>query len=257
MRGQKRETPRKAPRGSGVKRTNNGLLGRHSSTVFQAIRNYPVDIPGEWYDAGVFPPRDIWTYLCDVFGHWQAYATGGGVTALILVYERLVRPIPKRLFSWIVLVFFLFAATFAAWRDAYLSMKGREADNHRLEIELIDAKKSRPIAEDMRQGFREAFQDTQKPAFTSTAYYNPSSHEITMTLVNSGPTVALSVNEGRWIEVGKLSFTPRLDRAKPDVKFTPFYTTKRGFTVIPGFVPTANFIGGSEDLRGHWAKGFG
>lgn len=170
------------------------------------------------------------------------------MTALILVYERLVRPISKKLFSWIVLVFFVFAATFAVWRDAYLSMKGREADQHRLELELIDVKKSRPLAEEMRQGLSEALQDSQQPDFTFYPTYNPATHEIALILSNVGWRVARSVSENRWVEVGKLSFTPRSDRPKPDVKFSPFYTTKDGLKVLPGFVPTPSFLGGSEDL---------
>src|SRR5579863_3759909 len=85
----------------------------------------------------------FWTYLWDVFGHWQAYASGGGVTALVLVYERLFGQIPRRVFVWIVLIFFVVAATFAAWSDAYLSMKGREADLLNSKIELT--KQTRPI----------------------------------------------------------------------------------------------------------------
>ena len=50
--------------------------------------------------------------------------------------------IPRRAFAWIVLVFFVVAATFAAWSDSYLSMKGRERDLHGKELELLSVRKS-------------------------------------------------------------------------------------------------------------------
>ena len=81
--------------------------------------------------------RIFGTYLLAVFAHWQAYVTGGGVTALLVVYEKMIHPIPRRVFVWIVLVFFVSAATFAAWHDAYASMKGREADLRRTEGMLL------------------------------------------------------------------------------------------------------------------------
>jgi len=83
--------------------------------------------------------QDLALYLCIVFGHWQAYATGGGVTALLLVYERLAKPLTKQVFIWIVIIAFLLEASFSAWHDAYLSMKGREADLHAKEGELRTA----------------------------------------------------------------------------------------------------------------------
>ena len=62
------------------------------------------------------------------------------MTALLMVYERLVHPISQRAFRWIVLFSFLAAASFAAWRDAYLSMKGREGDLRATQIQLGSAR---------------------------------------------------------------------------------------------------------------------
>jgi hypothetical protein len=88
-----------------------------------ALRHHHVQPDSIWSGVG-----DFSVYLWSVFGHWQAYATGGGATALLLVYERLVKPISTVTFRWIVLVAFVAAASFTAWRDSYLSMKGRERD---------------------------------------------------------------------------------------------------------------------------------
>jgi hypothetical protein len=63
--------------------------------------------------------QQIWLYGIAVFGHWQSYATGGGAMALLLVWEKLVNPISKRMFRWIVLGAFLAVASFMAWDDAH------------------------------------------------------------------------------------------------------------------------------------------
>lgn len=87
---------------------------------------------------------DFCLYIWLVFGHWQAYATGGGVTALMLVFERLVHPISTRAFRWIVLGAFAAAASFTAWHDTYLSLKGREADLRFANLQVADYRAHAP-----------------------------------------------------------------------------------------------------------------
>lgn len=65
---------------------------------------------------------DFAIYTEAVLWHWQTFLTGGVVTAAVMVYERLVRPMSTGAFRWTVLVFFLIAATFSAWRERYVAV---------------------------------------------------------------------------------------------------------------------------------------
>jgi hypothetical protein len=63
---------------------------------------------------------DILAFIWAVLSHWQSYATGGVVTGLIGVVERLSgKQLPKKLYLSIFVVSFLLAAFFMAWRDEY------------------------------------------------------------------------------------------------------------------------------------------
>jgi len=74
-------------------------------------------------------------------GHWQGWLSGGGVggaiALIIAAVERLCgRELPKKWYATILLGGFFVGANYAAWHDAYLSMKGRERDLHLKEGEL-------------------------------------------------------------------------------------------------------------------------
>jgi hypothetical protein len=65
-----------------------------------------------WSDLLVF----LWAYL----SHWQSYATGGVVTGIIAVFERLSgKQLPKKAYAWIFIICFSLAAFFMAWREEY------------------------------------------------------------------------------------------------------------------------------------------
>ena len=59
----------------------------------------------------------LWAYL----SHWQSYATGGVVTGIIGVSERLLgKQLPKKVYAAIFILVFSLAAFFLAWRDEYI-----------------------------------------------------------------------------------------------------------------------------------------
>lgn len=66
--------------------------------------------------------NDLREFLFDVFGHWQSWASGGGlggaIVILIALYERISgKNMAKRLYLSIIIAAFFFAAFFMAWRD--------------------------------------------------------------------------------------------------------------------------------------------
>jgi hypothetical protein len=62
--------------------------------------------------------RDIGQFVVAVVSHWQAYVTGGAVTGLLIVVERLSGKIlPKK--AAIFLGFFLLVSLFLAWDDEH------------------------------------------------------------------------------------------------------------------------------------------
>jgi len=60
------------------------------------------------------------TFLWSFVSHWQSYATGGAVTGLIGVGERLWgKSLPKKVYFFIFVVTFSFVSFFMAWREQY------------------------------------------------------------------------------------------------------------------------------------------
>lgn len=63
-------------------------------------------------EAGVF----LWAFI----SHWQSYATGGVLTGIINVVERLSsKSLPRRMYLYIFVVSFSLVAFFMTWRDQY------------------------------------------------------------------------------------------------------------------------------------------
>jgi hypothetical protein len=68
--------------------------------------------------------------------NWQSYATGGVVTGLISVGERLFgKPLPKKAYFLIFVVSFSLAAFFLAWRDEFRRADGLASSNSQLSAE--------------------------------------------------------------------------------------------------------------------------
>lgn len=64
--------------------------------------------------------HDIGRFVLAVVGHWQSYATGGVITGVIAVVERLSgKTLPKKAYGAIFIGVFLLAAFFLAWQDEY------------------------------------------------------------------------------------------------------------------------------------------
>jgi hypothetical protein len=63
---------------------------------------------------------DVMRFVTAVFSHWQAYVTGGGITAILAVIERLSSwRLPKKYYAVLITAGFLSVATFLAWRDEH------------------------------------------------------------------------------------------------------------------------------------------
>lgn len=78
---------------------------------------------------------DLLKFLAAVVTHWQAYATGGVVTAVVNAIERLTKlRLTKAAYIGLFIVTFLFVAFFLAWHDELNSV--REANKT---IEIRDA----------------------------------------------------------------------------------------------------------------------
>jgi hypothetical protein len=87
--------------------------------------------------AGIF--HDIGRFTVGVISHWQGYATGGVVTAIIGIVERLSgKQLGKRAYASIFLGLFLLVSFFLTWQDEY-----KRADD--LQAKL-DAKPIAPVA---------------------------------------------------------------------------------------------------------------
>ena len=68
--------------------------------------------------------QDLFYFLRSAFGHWQTWASGGGIGGLLVIllgiYERVWgRPVSNRMYIEIFIVGFLFFALFAAWREEH------------------------------------------------------------------------------------------------------------------------------------------
>jgi hypothetical protein len=64
--------------------------------------------------------NELVIFCVAVVSHWQAYVTGGAVTGIIGVVERLTDwKMPKRAYAAVFLGIFLLVSFFLAWRDQY------------------------------------------------------------------------------------------------------------------------------------------
>jgi hypothetical protein len=69
--------------------------------------------------------RELWTFVVAVVSHWQGYATGGVITGLIAVIERLSgKQLSKKAYAAIFLGGFLLVSFFLTWRGEYERANG-------------------------------------------------------------------------------------------------------------------------------------
>jgi hypothetical protein len=74
--------------------------------------------------------RDLFAFLISYLSHWQSYATGGVVTGLIAVVERLSgKQLTKKMYAAIFIGIFSLAAFFLAWRDQYTRANDLATEN--------------------------------------------------------------------------------------------------------------------------------
>jgi hypothetical protein len=65
--------------------------------------------------------HDLARFVVAVVSHWQAYVTGGAVTGVVTLIERLTAwKLPKWAFAALFVGVFLLASFFLTWRDEYL-----------------------------------------------------------------------------------------------------------------------------------------
>jgi hypothetical protein len=75
---------------------------------------------------------DFLKFIFAVIGYWQAYVTGGILTALITIYERKrEKPLSWRSYRWVV-VGFVVVAVFLAWRDQLKIAETLAGENNQL-----------------------------------------------------------------------------------------------------------------------------
>jgi hypothetical protein len=74
--------------------------------------------------------HDLFVFLWSYLSHWQSYATGGFVTGIIGVAERLSgKQLPRKVYALIFVISFSLAAVFMAWRDQYLRANQLDKQN--------------------------------------------------------------------------------------------------------------------------------
>ena len=72
---------------------------------------------------------ELWRFIVGVIGYWQAYASGGVVTAIIALGERVTgRSLPKAAYLSVFLVVYLLVAFFLVWRDEYRGARAARKD---------------------------------------------------------------------------------------------------------------------------------
>jgi hypothetical protein len=75
---------------------------------------------------------DLLRFLVAFISHWQGYVTGGAVTAMIFVAERLWgKQLSRKMFAAIFIVTFSLVAFFMAWRDEYT--RANQLNNQNIE----------------------------------------------------------------------------------------------------------------------------
>jgi hypothetical protein len=87
---------------------------------------------------------DFFVFTWAVLSHWQSYVTGGVMTGLIGVIERLSgKQLPKRVYLSIFVVSFLLAAFFMAWRDEYTRGNQLDRDATAQKAQILDLRNER------------------------------------------------------------------------------------------------------------------
>jgi hypothetical protein len=72
---------------------------------------------------------DLILFIYTVLSYWQAYITGGLITAGVGIYERLTdKRLTKRAYVGLFVITFLLASFFLAWRDERLSLKNAKQE---------------------------------------------------------------------------------------------------------------------------------
>src|SRR5687767_11785024 len=75
---------------------------------------------------------DLGQYILDLAESWAAFMTGGTIAALVLVIERLRRPLPVRIFVFVFLGFGFLTASFDTWRHEHATrIKAEQAPKGR------------------------------------------------------------------------------------------------------------------------------
>src|SRR5438132_12368610 len=73
--------------------------------------------------------HDFVVFLVSFVSHWQSYVTGGVVTGLIQVVERLTsKTLSKRAYFFVFVVSFSIVAFFMAWREQYERAERAQSD---------------------------------------------------------------------------------------------------------------------------------
>jgi hypothetical protein len=87
---------------------------------------------------------DLLYFLWSVISHWQSYATGGVVTGLIGVTERLSgKQLPRKVYALIFVASFLLAACFMAWREEFTRANRLDRDNTAQKASLVIVSRER------------------------------------------------------------------------------------------------------------------
>ncbi len=82
---------------------------------------------------------DFFVFLWAVLSHWQAYATGGLITAIVGLFERLSKwHLNKRTYGGLFIGVFLFVAFFLAWRDQHMLTKTLEHNKPDIRFDVED-----------------------------------------------------------------------------------------------------------------------
>jgi hypothetical protein len=85
--------------------------------------------------------ENLWSYIVAVFSHWATLATGGGVMALLAIWEHHTgTTVPKKVY-WVIMIVFMVAAMFLAWRDERIASVNARQSLARNEQELAEERR--------------------------------------------------------------------------------------------------------------------
>src|SRR6266446_496733 len=111
---------------------------------------------------------ELWEFIKAVFSHWQAYVTGGGITAVLQVWERLTgHSLSKRTYAVLVMVGFLLVAFFWAWSDKNQALQSSIKENVDINRQLFDIKQ---IPKPQLEGIRYIAELVSQSPYPDTPY---------------------------------------------------------------------------------------